>query len=99
MCRIYMLGIKICQQCCESQQTDGFTTEVKVKVSGGYEVVFIVNVEEMEGSHHLKQLRFLYEMCDQVYITKWFQTSPGTFKHFQVGWNKKYFINVGELQS
>ena len=29
-------------------------------------------------------------MFDQVYITKWFQISHGTFKHFQVGWNKKY---------
>ena len=67
MCRIYMLGITICQQCCESQQTDGFTTEVKVKVSGGYEIVFIVNVEEMEGSHHLKQLRLHMKCVIRVY--------------------------------
>ena len=73
MCRIYMLGTKICQQCCESQQTDGFTTEVKVKVSGGYEIVFIVNVEEMEGSHHLKQLR-LHMKCVIRFI------SPSGFK-------------------
>ena len=74
MCRIYMLGTKICQQWCESKQTDGFTTEVKVKVSGGgYEVVFIVSIVKMEGSHHQKQL-MLYMKCVIRFI------SPSDFK-------------------